>query len=94
MGYFADVDATDASAWPAYHLDVLATFPPTLIITGTRAIDLSPAIFTHAQLLKAGMDSTLLVGESQGHCYHYQVTVPEGRDACDLIVRFFRKNLV
>ena len=92
-GYFADCPPRDASAWPAWHLDVMATFPPTLVITGTRAMDLSPAIFTHSQLLKAGVRSTLIVGESMGHCYHYQYSVPEGRDACDQIVRFFRENL-
>ncbi|MDE2301283.1 MAG: alpha/beta hydrolase [Sphingomonadales bacterium] len=92
-GYFAGCDPRDASAWPGYHLDVLAKFPPTLIITGTRAMDLSPAIFTHAQLLKAGVASTLLVGESMGHCYHYGVYLPEGRDACAQIVRFFRSHL-
>jgi acetyl esterase/lipase len=93
-GYFAEIDPRDASAWPAYHLDVLAKFPPTLIITGTRAMDLSPAIYTNSQLLKAGVRSTLIVGESQGHCYHYQVSVPEGRDACDAIVSHFRENLI
>jgi acetyl esterase/lipase len=92
-GYFADVDDKDPSAWPGWHLDVLAQFPPTLIITGTRAMDLSPAIYTNSQLLKAGVRSTLIVGESMGHCYYYQVSVPEGRDACDQIVRFFRENL-
>lgn len=93
-GYFDGWDAQDASAWPGYHLDVLRNFPPTLIITGTRAMDLSPAIFTNSQLLKAGVRSTLIVGESMGHCYHYQVGLPEGRDACDYIVRFFREHLV
>jgi acetyl esterase/lipase len=92
-GYFEGSDLKDASAWPGYHLDVLATFPPTLIITGTRAMDLSPAIFTHSQLLKAGVCSALIVGESMGHCYHYQLNIPEGRDACDAIVAFFRANL-
>ncbi|MDE2405756.1 MAG: alpha/beta hydrolase [Sphingomonadales bacterium] len=92
-GYFDGVDDKDPSAWPGWHLDVLAQFPPTLVITGTRAMDLSPAVFTNSQLLKAGVRSTLIVGESQGHCFHYQVSVPEGRDACDLIVRFFRENL-
>ena len=92
-GYFSGIDDKDPGAWPAWHLDVLAKFPPTLIITGTRAMDLSPAIFTNSQLLKAGIKSTLIVGESQGHCFHYQVSVPEGRDACDLIVRFFKENL-
>lgn len=92
-GYFAGVDPRDPMAWPAFDLDVLAKFPPTLIITGTRALDFSPAIFTNTQLLKAGVHSTLIVGESMGHCYHYQLNLPEGRDACDQIVRFFRENL-
>lgn len=92
-GYFDGTDDKDPSAWPAWHLDVMAKFPPTLIITGTRAMDLSPAIYTNSQLLKAGVRSTLIVGESQGHCYYYQISIPEGRDACDQIVRFFKENL-
>lgn len=92
-GYFADVDPRDPTAWPAFDLGALAAFPPTLIITGTRALDLSPAIFTNSQLLKAGVRSTLIVGEGMGHCYHYQLSTPEGRDACAQIVSFFRENL-
>ncbi|GGC08193.1 esterase [Novosphingobium endophyticum] len=93
-GHFDGIDErNDPSAWPGYHLDTLATFPPTLIITGTRALDLSSAIYTNSQLLKAGVRSTLIVGESMGHCYHYQVAIPEGRDAVDQIVAFFRENL-
>jgi acetyl esterase/lipase len=92
-GYFADVDAKETSAWPGYHLDLLATFPPTLIITGTRAMDLSPAIFTSSRLLKAGVTSTLIVGEGMGHCYHYRLDMPEGRDACEQIVAHFRRHL-
>lgn len=93
-GYFDGCDGKDPSAWPAYHLDVMATFPPTLIITGTRSMDLSPAIFTNSQLLKAGVPSTLIVGEGMGHCYYYNLALPEARDACDQIVAFFRRNLV
>lgn len=92
-GYFEGCDRKNASAWPGHHPEVLATFPPTLIITGTRAMDLSPAIYTNSQLLKAGVRSTLIVGEGMGHCYHYQVSLPEGRDACDAIITFFRENL-
>jgi acetyl esterase/lipase len=92
-GYFAGCDARDPSAWPGWHPDILAHFPPALIITGTRAMDLSPAIFTHSQLLKAGVRSSLIVGEGMGHCYHYQLDLPEGRDAVEAIVRFFRENL-
>jgi acetyl esterase/lipase len=92
-GYFDGADMTDAVVSPALHLDTLARFPPTLIITGTRAMDLSPAIYTNSQLLKAGIDSTLIVGEAMGHCYMYQPDLPESRDAYDAIVAHFRRRL-
>jgi monoterpene epsilon-lactone hydrolase len=93
QGYFTDAGAHEPSAWPGYHPDIMATFPPTLIITGTRAMDLSPAIYTNSQLLKAGIAATLIVGEGMGHCYHYRVEMPEGRDACAQIVAHFRRHL-
>jgi len=54
---------------------------------------MSPAIYTNSQLLKAGRESTLLVGEGQGHCYTYMPHVPEALDAHQLTVDFFRKHL-
>lgn len=92
-GYFAKADMSDPIVSPALHPDVLKTFPPTLIITGTRAMDMSPAIYTNSQLLKAGRDSTLIVGEGMGHCYFYSPQLPESRDAYDAIAGFFRENL-
>ena len=78
---------------PAAHLDVLAKFAPTIIVTGTRAMDMSPAIVTHNQLLKVGVQTQLIVGEGMGHCYIYSSNFPEARDAYDVIVRFFNENL-
>lgn len=92
-GYFAACDSHEPSAWPAHHLDILAKFPPTLLITGTRAMDLSPAIYTNSQLLKSGVRSTLIVGEGMGHCYYYNIGLPEARDAYAAILAFFRENL-
>jgi acetyl esterase/lipase len=92
-GYFGNTDMADPIISPALHPDVAAKFPPTLIITGTRAMDMSPAIYTNSQLLKAGVRSTLVVGEGMGHCYIYQSNLPEARDAYQVIVDFFRENL-
>lgn len=92
-GYFSGVDMADATISPALHPDIIAKFPPTLIITGTRAMDMSPAIYTNSQLLKAGVRSELLVGEGMGHCFIYQSNLPEARDAYQVIVSFFRDNL-
>jgi acetyl esterase/lipase len=92
-GYFAGADMSDPIISPALHPEVMAKFPPTLIITGTRAIDMSPAVYTNSQLIKAGVRSTLIVGEAMGHCYIYQAQLPEARDAYQAIVNFFRENL-
>jgi acetyl esterase/lipase len=92
-GYFAGSDMTDSIISPALHPDTLAQFPPTLIITGTRAMDMSPAVYTNSQLIKAGVRSTLIVGEAMGHCYIYQPQLPEARDAHQAIVNFFREHL-
>jgi monoterpene epsilon-lactone hydrolase len=92
-GYFAKSDMADPIISPALHPEVLKSFPPTLIITGTRAMDMSPAIYTNSQLLKAGRHATLIVGEAMGHCYLYSPQLPESRDAHAAIVHFFQENL-
>lgn len=92
-GYFANVDMRDPIVSPALHPEVMAKFPPTLLLTGTRAMDMSPAIYTNSQLLKAGVRSTLIVGEGQGHCYIYLPQFPESQDAYQVIANFFRENL-
>lgn len=92
-GYFDGADLSGSIVSPARHLDTVARFPPTMIITGTRAADLSPAVYTNSQLLKAGVPTTMIVGEGMGHCYVYMSNLPEARDAYDAIVAFFRENL-
>lgn len=92
-GYFAGADMSDSIIAPALHPEVLKRYPPTLIITGTRAMDMSPAIYTNSQLIKAGRPSTLIVGEGMGHCYFYSPQLPESKDAYDAIVGFFREHL-
>lgn len=92
-GYFSAANKDDPVLSPALHPDLIAKFPPTLIITGTRAMDMSPAIVTNSALIKAHVPSTLIVGEGMGHCYIYQSNLPEARDAHQAIVDFFRANL-
>jgi monoterpene epsilon-lactone hydrolase len=70
-----------------------ARFPPCLLITATRAFDLSPAIATHRALCQAGADASLHVFDGLGHCFYYDATLPEGADAYQTMVRFFRQRL-
>jgi epsilon-lactone hydrolase len=92
-GYFDGSKMDDPVISPALHPEVAAKFPPTLIITGTRAMDLSPAVVTNSALIKAGVPSTLIVGEGMDHCYIMQHTLPEARDAHQATVSFFKANL-
>lgn len=93
LGYFEGADMSDPLISPALHREVTAQFPPALIITGTRAMDLSPAIVTNTALLREGVESQLVVGEGMGHCYLYNPELPESRDAYDVIARFFDRHL-
>lgn len=65
-GYFANADMSDPIISPALHPEAMEKFPPTLIITGTRAMDMSPAIVTNSNLIKAGRQSKLIVGGGHG----------------------------
>jgi acetyl esterase/lipase len=72
---------------------LLAKFPPTLIITATRGFEYSNAVYTHGQLIKAGVEADLHVWDGLFHGFFYNPDVPESRDAYDVMVRFFDKHL-
>lgn len=93
LGYFSDTDQNDPLVAPINSTEVLAKFPPTLILTGTRAFELSSAVYTHSQLVKLGVDAELHVWEGLFHGFWYNPDVPESRDAYDVIVKFFDRQL-
>jgi len=92
-GYFAGTDAKDPLISPAYSLDVLAKFPPTLIMTASRDMALSGALYTHTQLLKAGAPAEIYVAEGLTHGFMFSPDLPEAKDALNVIVKFFDRHL-
>ena len=62
VGYFEGVDLKDPMVSTVYSAEMLAKFPPTLVLTGTRDMAMSSAVYTHAQLVKAGVDAGALTG--------------------------------
>jgi acetyl esterase/lipase len=93
LPYFAGESTNDPLVAPASSPEVLAKFPPTLIITGTRGFELSSAAHTHALLVKAGAEADLHVWDGMFHGFFYNVDVPESRDAFGVIVKFFDSHL-
>jgi len=93
LPYLADVDINDPLAAPANSLELLAKFPPTLFITGTRAFEISSAVYSHGRMIKAGAKAELHVWDGLFHGFFYNPAVPESRDAYDVIVKFFEGTL-
>jgi monoterpene epsilon-lactone hydrolase len=93
LGYFKDTDPKDPLVSPVDSPEVLAKFPPTLIITGTRGFELSSALYTHEQLVKMGVEAELHVWEGLFHGFFYNADVPESKDAFNVMIKFFDRHL-
>ena len=89
QGYFSVAKSDDRLVNSLVAPELLAEFPPTLLITATRATDMSSAIETHRVLTRAGVDASLQVFDGLGHCFIYQHRLREAQDANATIVRFF-----
>lgn len=92
--YFKGANADDPLVAPGHHPQVLAHFPPTLLVSGTRDIALSNVLITHAAMLEAGVDARLFIQEGMGHGhFFYFPGTPESRVAYDVIWQFFDRTL-
>lgn len=93
MGYFDGIDANDQLAYPLASPAVLAKFPPTLLISGTRSMEFSAAINSHNALIKAGIDAELHLWDGMFHGFLYNSELPESREAYAVIGQFFDRHL-
>ena len=92
--YFEGIDQNDPLISPGQFPEVLAKFPPTLLVTGTRDASMSNALVTHNRMLKAGVTAELYVQEGLGHGHFTTFPgTPETADAIDVIWRFFDRHL-
>lgn len=95
--YFQDANMDDPLITLVNAPEILQKFPPSLLMSGTRDVGLSTVVYTHAQLVKAGVEADLHVWEGAAHCSFAQPvvdpSVPETREAWDVIVKFFDSHL-
>jgi acetyl esterase/lipase len=78
---------------PVLYPDLLSRFPPTLVITGTRAGEMSAAIHTHARLVAANVPADLHVWEGMWHGFLEDFELPEAEEARRVIARFWSRHL-
>lgn len=93
-GYFKNVKRDDPGAYPGTSEEVLSKFPPTLLISGTRAVEMSQVVAYHAKFLRLGVKSSLYIMENGWHGAMLRAQgTPEGDAALSYITRWFQENL-
>lgn len=92
-GYFEGAIEGDPLVTPSSSPAVLAKFPSTLLLTGTRAGDMSGMTRTHLDLTRAGVDARMYLWDGLDHCFTYNPDIPESREAYEMIVKFFDSHL-
>lgn len=93
MPYLAGASADDPLVFPGEHPGVLAHFPPSLLVTGTRDFAASSVTVMHRRLRAAGADAALLHFDGMWHAHHMATTLPESRETFAALADFFRKHL-
>lgn len=93
LSYLEGVKLDDPGVSPIVAPDLLKHFPPTLILTGSRTLEMSSALATNIALEKAGAVSQLNIWDGMDHAFFYDPALPETREAFDVMARFFGRYL-
>lgn len=91
--YFSGESWDNPLIGPQEHPEILALFPPTLLITSTRDGALSSAAITHQRLVSEGVRADLHVYEGLHHYFFADTDLPESRHVFNVISNFFNREL-
>jgi len=93
MPYFVGADPKDPLVMPGVSDAVMARFPPTAILTGTRDFAMSAALDTANQLNRLGVEVDLHVWDGMSHAFMMLSQLPEAHEANHTLARFFDRHL-
>jgi monoterpene epsilon-lactone hydrolase len=93
LPYFKGADLKDAMVFPGESSVLLAQFPPTLLISGSRDFAMSSVVRSHALLVEAKVDAELHIYEGMWHAFVIYPELPESQAAYLVITRFFDRHL-
>ena len=89
--YGANLDSP--LVYPSVSSEVMAKFPPSLLISSSRDFNSTAAIVTHAQLVRLGVEADLHVWEGLDHGFFINPDLPESLEVYEVIVKFFDMKL-
>jgi acetyl esterase/lipase len=79
--------------FPILSPQVMAKFPPTLLIAGSRDPSLSSLFRTQAELSRLGVDAELHVWDGMWHAFFVNPDLPESKEVYAVVVKFFSEHL-
>ena len=89
--YAVNTPLTDPVLSPVF--SDLHGMPPTLFMTSTRDLLLSGTVLLHRAFLRAGDDAQLVVFDALPHAFWNTESLPETREADELMAKFFTTHL-
>lgn len=93
LPYLQTAKADDPVAYPGQSAELLAQFPPTLLLAGGRDFSVSALTTMQRRLLAAGVDAELVIFDGMWHAFFVFPDLPESKEAYGLIARFFDRRL-
>ena len=91
--YFSDASLTDPLVLPMNSKQVMAHFPPTLLLAGSRDFAVSSVCQTDIELTKAGVKTELHIWDGLWHSFFNNPDLPESREMYSIVMSFFDRNL-
>lgn len=91
--YFKNIAPDDPLAFPVRSPQVMAKFPPSLLITGLRDFAASSVVQTHSLLVAQRVEADLHIWEGLGHAFHFDPALPESQEVYTVMIKFFDKHL-
>jgi epsilon-lactone hydrolase len=91
--YLAGAHPTDPLAFPATSSEMLARFPPSLLLTASRDFAASSLTMLHRRLVAAGVDARLFVFDGLWHAFQIFPELPESEELHRLLAAFFDRTL-
>lgn len=93
LPYFSEVDAHNPLAYPSESPELLAKFPPTLLLAGSRDFAASSETLMQRRLWESGVDAELMLFDGLWHAFMMDPNLPESREVYDVLGRFFDTHL-
>jgi monoterpene epsilon-lactone hydrolase len=91
--YFKGTDINNPLAFPGRSPSIIAKYPPSLLVSGTRDFALSSVVHTQELLTSKGISADLHVWEGMGHAFFYDPDLPQSREMYSVVVKFFDTHL-